>query len=155
VDVNAVHSSGNTALELAVTRNDVESVRMLIRAGAIVGDPVTGESLLLVAATHASGGVIRQLVRAGADPNGENEAGAGDFVGLPLIEAAYAGNIGAVDALMKAGARINQPVGPDQYTPVAAAASVGDLVLVQLLFELGADITWETTTDGTPAVIAA
>ena len=85
---------------------------------------------------------VAGLLRKGANPNQFNE------IGSPLISVAAGRFDGQaytiVEQLIKAGADINQG-GRSNFYPIVIAARRGDVKLVQLLLESGADVT---VTDG-------
>src|SRR6187399_3144910 len=69
VDVNAPEPDGSTPLLWAAQANDLETVNLLLKAGA---NPKTanlyGATPLSAAATYASQAVVERLLTAGADP---------------------------------------------------------------------------------------
>lgn len=199
VDVNAVHSSGNTAMSVAITNRQIDMVRMLVNAGISVPSPYPDINYLALAATYAGGDTIRILVTHGSDPDGRypedfafevpivvnvtttvtpspvpsqspgplrvevsptievsptveraEDVDLEQWVGVPMLNASRVGNIGAVKALVDAGADVQLPVGERGEVPLTAAAEAGQYDLVQYLVELGADVDYALT-DGTTA----
>jgi hypothetical protein len=116
-------------------RNAVRVLRILLRHGAdpdAVCDTYGGGSTqtplyLLVSSTHPAqagvqGGLVEELCRGGANPNGLDEDG------LPLWTALTYGYPAAVDALARSGARVDNLV---------FAAAAGDVSRVRTLLRQG------------------
>lgn len=116
-------------------RNAVRVLRILLRHGAdpdAVCDTYGGGSAqtplyLLVSSTHPAqagvqGGLVEELCRGGANPNGLDEDG------LPLWTAITYGYPAAVDALARSGARVDNLV---------FAAAVGDVSRVAAFLRHG------------------
>ncbi len=109
----------------------------------VVADPAMG-LCLTYAIYHSPLAFIGELVDAGADPNGHT----GD--GFPPLMAALSSGVPAPGAsvrtdvrevvrlLLSHGADVGQR-GINDYTPLHAAAAQGDLALVDLLLQHGAD----------------
>ena len=114
-DVNGRHADGATALHWAAHWDELETARLLIRAGALanVANDL-GVTPLSLACTNGSAAMADVLMAAGADPNLALASGE-----TPLMTAARTGRVGLVDALLARGAdlhaRRNQfrSVGPD------------------------------------------
>lgn len=143
----------NTAFSLAVTRDDAAMVEALLDAGAAIENPETGFSELITAAQHAGGEVAAALVAAGAEPNGLSP-----LEGVPLAEAAYAGNLAVMTVLLEAGADVNAQVegqGGFHYTPLFSAAYGGSREAADLLLRWGADPAWADEAGDTAASVAA
>lgn len=67
---------GDTALAMAVKRGDIDSIQMLIEAGANLDIPNgEGETPLMIAAQSGDIAILDLLVKAGADPNLKNNEG--------------------------------------------------------------------------------
>jgi ankyrin repeat protein len=132
---------------------DVESVKLLLAAGADVHDVAPdGSSALLLAAHAGQSDVAALLLDAGADPN---SAGAG-YTALHV--AATSGNLELIRALLDHGADINarqikgSPTLRTQNghsldhtlvgaTPYILAVRAGQLEAMKLLAARGADVT--------------
>ncbi len=70
IALEEVVEGGSTALLFAARSGDVESARLLLAAGADVGDTAAdGNPALVVAAHGGHGSLAAALLRAGADPN--------------------------------------------------------------------------------------
>ena len=122
--------TGESPLTMAVNRNKVEIVRMLLDAGA---SPTRldgfGRAPIHLAKSPE---VARLLARGGIDPNALNHRG---YTGL--MEAVQGGDLGQVDALLAGGARFDAPSkGPDVFT---IAVQVRKTDLIPALLERGAD----------------
>lgn len=136
-------------LVLAAKMDDVTTVTRLLAKGlsANVVDPVSGESLLLLALREDSQRVVKQLVAApdlGLDlaaPNGNTA----------LMMAAYKRNRPAVEALLARGAAVNQ----SGWTALHYAAAGGDAEIVRLLIKAGANLNARAIADITPLMMAA
>lgn len=134
-----------TPLTVAVTRDDVDMVTLLLAGGADHTDD-DGFSALATAGRFAGRDVTEAILAAGADPNGE-----GDNTGVPLVAAASAGNLGAMEALVEAGAIIDYPVGQFEVSALAAAAYEGEREAVEFLLAFGADPGWVLADGATAA----
>lgn len=71
-----------------------------------------------------------------------------------LIEAIRRGDVGEVKALLAAGARVDVHGVEQEWTPLCHAAGGGDLAMVELLVEAGADIAATGRDRRTPYDIA-
>src|SRR5688500_9877577 len=122
--------TGESPLTMAVNRNKLEIVRMLLDAGA---SPARldgfGRAPIHLAKSPE---VARLLARGGSDPNALNYRG---YTGL--MEAVQRGDLGQVDALLAGGARFDAPSkGPDVFT---IAVQMRKTDLIPALLERGAD----------------
>lgn len=151
-------------LHAAFLRGDFDTVRREIgdlgdfpnvAPGAAIGMP------LVYAIYHSPMSLVRDLLDAGADPNGTD----GD--GFPPLFAALTSATPApgatvrddqpelVELLLRYGADVGQR-GFNDYTPLHLAAAEGDLAMVDLLLRRGADPNWITRIDDieTPLEVA-
>lgn len=96
---------GTPVLALAAEAGALDLVDALLQAGAPADPPMTGPSPLARALRRADHECARRLLAAGADPN----AG-GAWSAHPLIDAARAGSLACVRALVDAGALAKAPV---------------------------------------------
>jgi beta-lactamase regulating signal transducer with metallopeptidase domain len=78
----------------------------------------------------------------------------GRALGRALVEAADAGDIGEVSALLDAGVDVNAVVRGDG-TALLVAAREGDRDLVRFLLDRGADVNLGVSGDGNPLIMAA
>lgn len=139
-DVNVPAADGSTVLHWAVHLDDVETVDLLIGAGARV-DIATryGVRLLSLAAENGSSLIIERLLKAGADPDS----------GLPegetaLMTAARTGRAEALRVLIAYGANVNARDGLQGQTALMWAAARNNADAVGLLLDAGADINART-----------
>lgn len=103
---------------------------------------------LLTAVKSGNVNAMQRSLAAGANPNQADDKGT-----LPLMWAAYQGNLAIVNALLNAGANINVacanlnllPEEPIKYrdTPLGLAVSNGHLQVVQTLIAKGANLNSE------------
>jgi len=152
-DVNVPQSDGATALHWAAYLNDAETTALLLRAGANVNARNNfGVSPLALAAEQGNAAIIDQLMKAGADPNDPlNFVNAGE---TPLMHAARAGSVDAVNALVWAGAKINARETWNRQSALMWAAAEGNGAVVQALIDGGADIHARSGGDTTPLMFA-
>lgn len=100
---------GETAASLAARKNRTTLVRRLIEAGADMHRS-RGRSLLDWAARHGDRDLCELLLELGATVSGEP---------TPLHHAAHGGSVGAVRALLRAGARLPAPPHLDRLFEIA------------------------------------
>jgi len=91
---------------------------------------------------------LSSWIRDGCDPNGLDKYGY-----TPLLNAAVAGRINAVNELIKNGAYVNKK-GPYGFTPLHAAAQNGRIEIVCALLHAGADINALNDDQDTPLHLA-
>jgi uncharacterized protein len=147
-DVNAPDVEGMTALHWAAHWDDLDTVKLLIRAGAKARVANRyGVTPLHEACTVGNVGMIDALLNAGADPNavlGEGET--------PLMTAARTGNVAAVRMLAIRGADVNATEAWRGQTALMWAASEDHEPVARLLIELGADVNVRSTHYDFPAL---
>ena len=135
VDVNAPQADGATALHWAAHWNEVETVDLLLRAGAgrdALND--LGVSPLFLACTNGSAPVVSRLLQAGADPNAKGAR-------VPaLLECARTGSVDAVKALLDLKAAVNAREPLRDQTALMWAVANAHPGVVRLLLERGADV---------------
>lgn len=162
-----MEAGGYTALLFAAQAGDVESIRLLLGAGAGVDDPAPdGRSPLVLAAFAGHGAAARALIEAGADVDA---AGAGYTA---LHAAVLRGDLGTVRALLARGADPDtrlargSPVRrfgsqwalPNTLrgaTPLFLAAAYLEIPILRALLEAGADHTIGLLDGTTPLHAAA
>lgn len=141
VDVNGAQVDGTTALHWAVRGNDVETVDLLLRAGAnIAVRNREGVMPLELAALNGSAAILERLIKAGADANTALNA-SGD---TPLMMASRSGKADAVKLLLDRGAQINTKEKWGDTTALMWAVSERNRDVVKLLIERGADVNVRT-----------
>lgn len=128
----------NDKLLDAIMQKDVETVRKILAAGNIDLEPRSGlhdvNKPLAYAAAYGNLEIVKMLVEAGADLNGQVAYG-----DVPLIKADEHDNDDIIEYLIKKGADVNFP---NYYgvTPFFGLCAYGNLELVKLALEHGADI---------------
>jgi ankyrin repeat protein len=129
VNVAATNGHGETPLYFAAEKGEVEMARRLIAKGADakVLTP-NGETVLHAASMIESAALMKDLIDAGADVNAANRDGE-----TPLQWAALTGTFLAVKALADAGADLNVQDARAGNTPLHAAVSHDDIVLIHYL----------------------
>ena len=133
-DVNQPDGDGATALHWAAYRDDLESVNLLVTAGANVNAANDlGATPLWIASTNGVA-VAKRLLEAGANPNLALLAGE-----TPLMAAARAGQAGVVELLLAKGANANAR-GPRSQTALMWAVSERHPAVVKALLAGGADV---------------
>ena len=182
--MNAPQADGATALHWAVHWDDLESVDLLVRAGANVNARNDYSATpLSLACTNGNAAMVEKLLAAGANPN--LNAASGE---TPLMRCARTGSAAAVKSLLARKADVNakdneqgqtalmwaspeasgRDAGFDQggrghsrpfkrrgFTPLLFAARVGDVESAKLLVADGALVN-EAGPDGmTPLVVAS
>jgi len=94
-----------------------------------------GLTALVWAARLGKAQAIRELVRAGADPD---RLDSGPNGWTPLLHAVHKNQLEAVRALIAAGADVDRPA-PNGQTPLSLAAAQGEAEIVEELLAAGAD----------------
>jgi ankyrin repeat protein len=137
----------------AAMRNDVESVRNLLRAGADVNvSQNDGMTALHWAALNGSVEMAEMLVYAGAHL--ETGTRIGSYT--PLHLASQAGDAALVAALLEAGADANAATATGGATALHFAAAAGSAPTITTLLDHGADPNaTETAWGNTPLMFAA
>eukprot|EP00936_MAST-01D_sp_MAST-1D-sp1_P001029 g1029.t1 len=126
---------GACALYVASQKGSGECVAMLLRAGAIVDQPMdSGATALYIAAQQGHERVVRQLLEAGANPNAAKKK----TCASALYAAAKAGHHGCLRQLLAAGANPNWTL-PTGSTALFALAARGDTLGAKMLLEAGAN----------------
>ena len=134
---------------LAAQMDDPATIERLLKKGASSNtvDPITGQTLLILALRDDSHRVIEQLLAAKdlqtelAAPNGNTA----------LMMAAFKRNKQAAEALLARGAAVNRP----GWSPLHYAAASGDAEIARLLLARGARIDALAPNDQTPLMVAA
>lgn len=113
-----------------------------------VRDPVTGASVLALAARAGQTELLRGMLRRGAFPDQRGADGQ-----TALAAAAYAGHALAVQALLKAGAD-PELMGPTGEPALHTACITGHPAVIDILLQAGVDPAFENRR-GEPAFIVA
>jgi ankyrin repeat protein len=115
-DAKAANPDGETALMAAARSGNTDAVRTLLDRGAEVNakENWRGQTALMWASAEGHAGVIELLVARGADVQARSSGGF-----TPLLFAAREGRITSVEALLRAGANLNDAL------PVRRRAAAG------------------------------
>jgi ankyrin repeat protein len=126
---SARNKLGETPLYFAAEKGEIEMAKLLIAKGADAKALTpNGETVLHAAAMIESSALMSALIEAGADVGVSNRDGE-----APLHWAALTGTFLAVKALADAGADLNAQDGQRGNTPLHAAVSHDDIVLIHYL----------------------
>jgi ankyrin repeat protein len=108
---------------------------LIAAPAALAADVVdgSGSTPLLLAASHSDAAQVRQLLKAGANPNVRNNLDT-----TPLLEAAFQSNFEIIKALLDAGADPNA-AGADGQTPLMLVARGTNVAAAKLLLDKGAN----------------
>jgi len=137
VNVNAPQVDGTTALHWAVRAEDLETVDLLIRAGANVSTANReGATPMQLASLSGNAAIIERLVKGGADVNTPLSK-SGDTA---LMMAARTGKPAAVKVLLDSGAKVNTIETWGDTTALMWAVAEGYPAVVKMLIEHGADV---------------
>jgi hypothetical protein len=129
VSLASRNPQGETPLYVAAEKGKVEMARALIAKGADAKALTpNGETVLHAASMIESAALTSELVKAGADVNAVNKDGE-----TALQWAALTGTFLAVKALADAGADLNVQDARQGNTPLHAAVSHDDIVLIHFL----------------------
>lgn len=141
-EIDETGEIGQTALHIAVARDDIEVVRVLINAGANVeAETLSGLTPLHVAAGSGSARSTKALLDAGADPCKPCRLLP---LSRPIGRAVAAGNLETVRLLVSAGADVNGRIVGDS-TLLSFAIAFHHMEIAQYLYDEGAKINpmWE------------
>jgi uncharacterized protein len=135
-DVNVAQPDGTTALHWAAHREDLETVDLLLRAGANAkATNRYGVTPLSLAALKGNAAVIERLIKGGADANAPLPGSE-----TPLMTAARTGKPDAVRVLLAHGADPNAREATRGQTALMWAAAEGNAAAAKALIEGGADV---------------
>lgn len=150
VDVNAPHVDGMTALHWATYHDDLETARLLVRAGANAKAASRyGVTPLSLACTNGNAAIVELLLQAGADPNTALPGGE-----TALMTAARAGALDAVKTLLSRGADVHAKDDRRGQTALMWAAADGHTSVVEELIDAGADVRLRLASGFTPLLFA-
>ncbi len=136
-DVNAAQGDGMTALHWSARRGDVETVQLLLYAGASVRATTRlgAYTPLLMAAQMGHARVVAALLEGGAAVDAATSTGV-----TPLHMAAASGNVEAVTLLLDHGAKVDARETAAGQTPLMFAASANRVDVIRTLTARGADV---------------
>jgi hypothetical protein len=129
---SAATDEGARFLQEAIERDDVAIARRLVEMGADVGGPAQNRLPPLVSARSKS--MVELLVKSGADPN---ERPVGRVAARTPLMAAYYRDVSVAEALLNAGARLEDM--DDGRTALWYTACAGNWRVVTLLLAAGAN----------------
>jgi cytohesin len=134
--VNTPGADGMTALHWAVRADDLDTVKLLVKAGANVSAANRyGITPLSLAATNGNSVITRALLAAGANPNAPGPDGE-----TVLMTAARAGSADVVTALLDRGVNVNATETWQGQTAVMLAAAENHGAAIRALAARGADL---------------
>ena len=139
-DGNAAQADGATALHWATHWDDMESVELLLSAGAVVNVKNDyGVTPLSLAAENANLLAVQRLIKAGADVNIATSTGE-----TPLMTAVRAGNISVIKALIAAGANVTTKGGGGGQKALHWGVAQKQYEVMRLLIDSKADVNART-----------
>jgi ankyrin repeat protein len=146
VDVNAPGKDGTPALHWVVRVDDIDTAKLLIKAGANVklADRY-GVTPMFLACTNGNAAMIKLLLDSGADPNTVDPTGE-----TALMTAAKGGDVESVRVLADAGAKIDTRDPAFQQTALMMAVRENRTEIVRFLLERHADVNAQTRTAQEP-----
>ncbi|MCX5697779.1 MAG: ankyrin repeat domain-containing protein [Candidatus Omnitrophica bacterium] len=145
-------------LTAAVTANDLKGVKEQIQAKAdiearapILNGFDDGYTPLLIAARNGNVEIVKELLKAGADPNATDAV----FVAVPLHKATYHGHLAVTEVLAKhPGVNLDFQGASNGYTPLHDALWHGFKECAMILIEAGASVSIKGHDGKTPLDIA-
>ncbi|MEQ1580724.1 MAG: ankyrin repeat domain-containing protein, partial [Steroidobacteraceae bacterium] len=126
-----------------------EALALLERRTDATAHETDGTTALHWAVYHDDAGLVRRLLKAGANPSQANDYGA-----TPLSEAAVVGNIDVLKALLDAGAKVDAR-NADGQTALMVVARTSNVEAARLLIKRGADVNAAESWRGQTALMWA
>ncbi|KAN0117792.1 ankyrin [Hyaloscypha variabilis] len=135
------HQTIETALFMAIEKNDLRKIELLLEAGVSADKKQTahlGPSPIYCAISVKNSDILRKLLRYGLDPNKTSEA----RHKTPIEHATEAGDMEMIKVLLQYGVNLNTSSDDLSHTPLQIAARDGSTEIVDLLLEHGADVNY-------------
>lgn len=146
-NANEPGSEGTPPLHWVVRLQDVETAKMLLKAGADTNLANRyGVRPLHLAIANSDVAMVRLLLDAGAAPDSSDVTGE-----TAVLMAARAGRVEVVEALLARGAKPDEPDPNYKQTALMVAARSGNADIVQVLLKAGARADAQTRRGRTPA----
>lgn len=139
-----------TPLHCAASVGNLTSLRLLLKAGADVNAGLAGRSALHYAVQSTAIDCVRELLKAGANPNTPQV-----YTETPLHVAAAIGSAACIRLLLEHGANVLVQFGPRKTTALHLAAEDENAECSKLLLDAGAEINAQNHRHQTPLHIAA
>jgi ankyrin repeat protein len=130
------YAAGSADAADAAQRKDLTALRTLVSKKVNVNAPQADGTTAL----HWAGALQRHRDGEAPAARGANPAVTNRFGASPLSEAALAGNVELIKALLEAGADAKTASSLDGETVLMSAARSGNLEAVRLLLDRGADV---------------
>jgi ankyrin len=152
VDANSSNPGGETALMTAAKTGNVDAVKLLLDRGASIDakESVRNQTALMWAVLENHPEIVKLLLARGADVNSSTSVSIPD--GTTGKPEAKSGDIGAHGPGMYRGRAVPSPSGA--MTPLLFAARDGNLPIMRLLVDAGADLE-RAAANGTRPLVAA
>jgi uncharacterized protein len=140
-DVNGPQGDGMTALHWAAFKDDLETAKMLLAAGANLKATTRNGALtpFLLACANGNPAMIEAFLSAGADPSSAKADGA-----TALMAAATSGKVDAVKILIDHGADVNATEKAHGQTALMFAAALNRPDAIKMLASQGAVLSTTT-----------
>lgn len=139
-----------TPLHCAASVGNLTSLRLLLKSGADVNAGLAGRSALHYAVQSTAIECVRELLKAGANPNTPQV-----YTETPLHVAAAIGSVACIRLLLEHGANVLVQFGPRKTTALHLAAEDENAECSKLLLDAGAEINAQNHRHQTPLHIAA
>ncbi|MBI5571367.1 MAG: ankyrin repeat domain-containing protein [Desulfomonile tiedjei] len=150
-DIKSRTSAGKTALILAASQGRLKVVTLLAERGAdINASDLEGATPWTEAARNGHASVVKFLMQKGAEITARKKT----FLDNQLILAALANDVPRTGELVGLGANVNAQTESGD-TPLALAAGLGHLKLIETLVEKGAEVNLRTRGETTPLLLAS
>lgn len=146
-NMNAAVQGGSTAITYSVLGNKPAALQFLLTHGAPMRSSGV-KNALYEAASEGREGMVKAMLRAGADPNAADKEGR-----MPLLGAAAGGHIAIVRHLLASGAEVDRQ-GSEYGTALFMAGLIGNEEMLRLLVDHGANVNLDTGAGYTPLVSA-